>query len=338
MNLDDPLQFTLLNQWQRGFPVCREPFDLLARTLRVGTAEVIGAYTRLRDGGALSRIGGVFGAGAGGASTLAAMAVPAASLDAVAALVSAHPGVNHNYERENLLNLWFVMTGRSKPEVEHGLRDIEEATGLDVVRLPMVQPYGVNLAFDLRSNGAVRGSHAWKDGVAPVESRDVPLAALLEQGVPLVRRPFDLWAMALSRQVDDVMATVLRWLDAGTLSRFGVVVRHHELGYTANAMTVFDVPDDRVDHCGQALAREPGITLAYQRARAPGWPYNLYCMVHGTDAAAVRQVLASAIEGSGLMRRPHEVLFSLRRFKQTGAQRFGLGLTADSYEEAHAAA
>jgi len=338
MNLNDPLQFTLLNQWQRGFPICREPFDILARSLRVGTAEVIGAYSRLRDGGALSRIGGVFGAGAGGASVLAAMAVPAGRLSEVASQVSAHPGVNHNYERENRLNLWFVMTGRSKHEVEHGLCDLEDTIGITILRLPMVQPYGVDLAFDLRGHGAVRGSRAWAADVAPVQARDVPLAALLEQGVPLVRRPFDLWARALSRHADDVIDTVLRWLEAGTLSRFGVVVRHHELGYTANAMTVFDVPDDRVDACGQALAREPGITLAYRRARAHGWPYNLYCMVHGTDQMAVRQVLAEAIDGAGLMRRPHEVLFSLRRFKQTGAQRFSLGLTADSYEEAHAAA
>lgn len=338
MNLDDPLQFTLLNQWQRGFPICREPFDILARSLRVGTAEVIGAYTRLRDGGALSRIGGVFGAGAGGASLLAAMAVPADRLREVAAQVSAHPGVNHNYERENRLNLWFVMTGRSAHEVEYGLCDLENATGLPLLRLPMERPYGVDLAFDLRGHGAVRGSRAWTAGVTPVQPRDVPLAALLEQGVPLVRRPFDLWARALSRQVDDVIDTVLRWLEAGTLSRFGVVVRHHELGYTANAMTVFDVPDDRVDACGHALARESGITLAYRRQRAQGWPYNLYCMVHGTDHTAVRQVLADAIEGAGLARRPHEVLFSVRRFKQTGAQRFSPGLTPDNCEEAHAAA
>jgi DNA-binding Lrp family transcriptional regulator len=89
------------------------------------------------------------------------------------------------------------------------------------------------------------------------------------------------------------------WLHSGALKRFGTIVRHHELGFDANAMTVFDVPDARVDACGEALAAEPGITLSYRRERAPDWPYNLYCMVHGRDREAVRDVLERVIPRCG---------------------------------------
>jgi len=85
---------------------------------------------------------------------------------------------------------------------------------------------------------------------------------------------------------------------------------------------VFDVADAQVDACGEALAREPGVTLAYRRERGAGWPYNLYCMVHGRDRAAVHEVLDRVIARSGLAAYPHAVLFSRRRFKQTGARRF----------------
>ena len=119
-----------------------------------------------------------------------------------------------------------------------------------------------------------------------------------------------------------MQATLQQWLHTGVLSRFGVVVRHHELGFAANAMTVLDVPDDEVDAAGRALAAQPGVTLAYRRARAPGWRYNLYCMVHGAHRQAVEQVVASALERSGLAHQPHAVLFSRRRFKQTGGRRF----------------
>jgi len=85
---------------------------------------------------------------------------------------------------------------------------------------------------------------------------------------------------------------------------------------------VLDVPDDEVDAAGRALAAQPGVTLAYRRARAPGWRYNLYCMVHGAHRQAVEQVVASALERSGLAHQPHAVLFSRRRFKQTGGRRF----------------
>jgi len=99
-------------------------------------------------------------------------------------------------------------------------------------------------------------------------------------------------------------------------------VRHHELGFDANAMTVFNLPDALVDGCGEALARQPGVTLAYRRERAADWPYNLYCMVHGRDREAVRDVLNRVIPHSGLADHPRLVLFSRQRFKQTGARRF----------------
>jgi DNA-binding Lrp family transcriptional regulator len=119
-----------------------------------------------------------------------------------------------------------------------------------------------------------------------------------------------------------VIQTLQRWLDQGTLRRFGVVVRHHELGFDQNAMTVFDVPEAEVDACGAALARQPGVTLCYRRARAEGWPFNLYCMVHGRERDAVRRQIDDAARAAGLQRHVREVLFSGRRFKQQGASYF----------------
>jgi DNA-binding Lrp family transcriptional regulator len=164
-----------------------------------------------------------------------------------------------------------------------------------------------------------------------VDAADRPLAALVETGLPRVGRPYAAWAAALGRSEAEVLATIARWLDRGTLRRFGVVVRHHELGFDRNAMTVFDVPDDEVDALGVALAAQPGVTLCYRRARAEGWPYNLYCMVHGRQRERVAAAIASAARAAGLLHRPHEVLFSLRRFQQRGGSYFRT--TAD--EAAH---
>ncbi len=314
------LKHALLNDWQRAFPLERSPFDVIAGRIGSDAAAVVGTYRMLLAEGALSRIGGVFGIGTGGAAVLAAMAVPPQRLDEVAAVVSAHPGVNHNYEREHRLNLWFVMTGADAAAVESALRGLEAATGLAALRLPMRRAYRIDLAFDL--NGRTAGCAAPGLRTKPPPVDDLALAALVEEGLPLIERPFDAWAAALRRDADDVIATLERWLARGTLRRFGVIVRHHELGFAANAMTVFEVADERVDACGEALAREPGITLAYQRARAPGWPFNLYCMVHGRDRASVQAVLGRSIANAGLNQAPHQVLFSRRRFKQVGARRF----------------
>lgn len=333
-------RLSLLNAWQRGFPLCDEPFAVVGAALDMPSAQVLQAYRQLAQEGALSRIGAVFAPGSGGASVLAAMAVPPDRLEAVAAVVSAHPGVNHNYERENTYNLWFVLTGASEVQVEQAMVELEAATGLSALRLPMLQPYRIDLAFDLTVGadagvvaGQASGAGALPASLAPHGPRaaatavladaDWPLAALAEAGLPLVEQPYAAWAQALGTTAAQVQARLQQWVHTGVLSRFGVVVRHHELGFSANAMTVLDVPDAQVDAAGRALAAQPGVTLAYRRARATGWPYNLYFMVHGAHRQAVEQVLASALERSGLAAVPRAVLFSRRRFKQTGGRRFG---------------
>jgi DNA-binding Lrp family transcriptional regulator len=317
------LRMALLNRWQRGFPLDAQPYATIGAALGVAECEVIDAYGALQREGFVSRIGGVFGAGAGGSAMLCAMAVPAPRLEEVARIVCAHPGVNHNYEREHPHNLWFVITGPDARHLERDLCALEAATGCAALRLRMQRAYVIDLGFDLtRTNfeGPERATTA--PDCEPVPKAERLLAALVEQGLPLQPLPFDAWGARLGWTGERVRATLARWLERGTLRRFGVVVRHHELGIAANAMTVFDVPDAEVDARGAALARCAGVTLAYRRTRALGWPYNLYCMVHGRDRAAVHDLLARAVHGAGLEGVAREVLFSTRRFKQCGARYF----------------
>jgi len=320
--LDDPLDLALLNDWQRGFPLQSEPFAAIGAALGVDAAAVIERYRALQARGALSRIGGAFGAGAGGAALLCALAVPPARLEAVAAIVSAHPGVNHNYEREHERNLWFVITGGDAAAVAEAVDALEAACGLRALRLPMQRAYRIDLGFDLRRALAARGPRV-RPVAAPVLPQDRALAACVEHGLPLVARPFVAWGDDCARSEAEVLATLQRWLAQGTLRRFGAIVRHHESGFAHNAMTVFDVPDAQADACGARLAVQPGVTLAYRRGRDGSWPYNLYCMVHGRDRDAVAAAVDAAVARAGLDGFPRAMLFSRRRFKQCGARYFG---------------
>jgi len=323
----------LLNRWQHGFPLVAQPFVQIAAQSGRSEAEVLAAYRDAQRAGVLSRIGGVWATGAGGAALLCAWAVPPERLADVAAVVDAVPGVNHNYEREHRFNLWFVITGRDAATLHRRLDMLEAGGGLPALRLPMQRVYRIDLGFDLEGAAASTAPAPQAMTVPPVDPADAPLAALVEDGLPLVSQPFGVWAQALGMPQAQVRQTLQRWLDRGTLRRFGVVVRHHELGFDQNAMTVFDVPDGLVDACGAALARQPGVTLCYRRARADGWPYNLYCMVHGRERDAVRQLIGLAAHAAGLQACAREVLFSRRRFKQQGASYFRDG----AREQAHAA-
>ncbi|MFO1220651.1 MAG: Lrp/AsnC family transcriptional regulator [Burkholderiaceae bacterium] len=337
MPLDAARRLALLNDWQHDFPLVRAPFARIAQSAGASEADVIAAYRDAAAAGALSRIGGVFDARAGGAGLLAAMAVPPERLAEVAAIVSAHPGVNHNYEREHAVNLWFVMTGPDAAAVEASIVDIERASGLPVKRLPMTRVFRIDLGFDLHGALGDAGDRPRRARPAPcpVAGADEPLAALAEVGLPLQPLPFDAWALATGHGVPEVLATLQRWLAAGTLRRFGTVVRHHELGFAANAMTVFDVPAEQVEPMALALARDGAPTLIYERARADGWPYNLYCMLHGRDRAVVTDTLAALMQRTGLHAMPHAVLFSRQRFKQRGARRFAAA-AARRPDHAHA--
>jgi DNA-binding Lrp family transcriptional regulator len=156
--------------------------------------------------------------------------------------------------------------------------------------------------------------------VAQYDAQDRNLLAAIQPGLPLVSRPYAEIGKQLGMPEAEVIARIDRLKARGVIKRFGVVVRHHELGYRANAMVVWDVPDEEADYLGHCLGKFEFVTLCYRRARhLPEWRYNLYCMIHGRDRGAVLEQLALLIERCGLQEVRHEVLFSRRRFKQCGA-------------------
>jgi len=254
-----------------------------------------------------------------GASTLAALAAPADRLGEIAGLVSAHAEVNHNYQREHRYNLWFVATAADQALLDRALREIERETGCAVIALPLEQEYHIDLGFDLNS----AHKHPVRLPGPPACVTDAierKLIAALQPGLELVPRPFVRLGERAGMSENEILGRIAGWLDQGLIKRFGVVVRHHELGYRANAMVVFDLADDIVDGIGARLAAEPGVTLCYRRRRSlPDWPYNLYCMVHGRSRAEALPVIDRLAFIAGA---PATTLFSTRRFKQCGARYF----------------
>ena len=143
------LDKSLLDGFQRDFPLCPQPYAEIADRLGVDEADVIAAFARLQDAGLVSRIGAVVRPHRAGWSTLAAIAVPAERLDEVAALVSSYPEVNHNYEREHPVNLWFVVTGPDQDAVARVLDEIARRSGLEVLDLPLEEAFCLDLGFPL---------------------------------------------------------------------------------------------------------------------------------------------------------------------------------------------
>ncbi len=144
------LEKDLLDDFQRDFPLVPRPYRVIAERLGCDEDTVLDLLCRMSEAGVITRIGPVFAPHRAGASTLAAMAVPADRLDEVAALVSAYDEVNHNYEREHRINLWFVVCAPSAQRVADVLHDIAARTGLDVIDLPLEQAFHIDLGFPLQ--------------------------------------------------------------------------------------------------------------------------------------------------------------------------------------------
>jgi DNA-binding Lrp family transcriptional regulator len=150
---------------------------------------------------------------------------------------------------------------------------------------------------------------------------ELRLLAALEDGLPLVPRPYQALGERVGLTEAEVIETLRSLAARGVIRRLGLILRHRELGYRANAMTVWDAPDAQVPEAAAALTRLPFVTLCYRRPRRPPlWPYNLFCMIHGKDRALVEAEVEEATVAAGLSGLPRAVLFSRRCFKQRGAR------------------
>lgn len=313
-------EFLLLNNFQRDFPLLSRPFAAVAARHGRDETTVLQSYRRYRQAGLIGRIGAVFAPGRIGVSTLLALAVPDSRLVAVAAQVSAHRGVNHNYQRDNRYNLWCVVTALDTEQLSSLLAEIERQGACPMLSLPLEEEFHIDLGFDLADGSRPSGPPVGVAGPAILAPVERELVSILQEGLPLISEPYRRIAEHLGLAEAELLEIIGRWLETGIIKRFGLVLRHHELGYTANAMCVWDVPDERVGAFGRQLAEERGVTLCYRRRRVPGaWPYNLYCMIHGKAQDEVRARRNDIAARLGLDAWPHEVLFSGQRFKQQGA-------------------
>ncbi len=142
----------LLNNYQQDFPLSPTPYLDIAEQLGVTEDEVLAAFQVLSEQQMISRIGPVIAPNKVGSSALVAMAVPEVELPRVAEQISRYSEVNHNYERENRFNLWFVLIANDERHLQAVIEDIEQQTGFNAMLLPMLADYYINLGFELNLN------------------------------------------------------------------------------------------------------------------------------------------------------------------------------------------
>ena len=332
----DAVDAALIDEYQSGFPVEPRPFERVAREVSaeagvdVDAGELLDRVRDLRERGVFRRFGAVLNPPVIGSSTLAAVRAPEDRFDEVAEVINGYRQVNHNYRRDHEWNQWFVVTAGSREKRDAILAEIEERTGCEVLNLPMLTDYYIDLEFpvvngdrfareslDHTAVSATRISESARGDLTPLEG-DLLLA--IQDGFPLTATPYADVASEIDAPLDDVLAAVERLLADGCIKRIGCVVNHVVTGFTNNCMVVWDVPDDELDERGEAVGSLPYVTLCYHRPRRPEqeWEYDLFTMIHGREAEAVDAKIDEL--AADHLPFDHERLYSTETLKQTGAR------------------
>jgi len=153
---------------------------------------------------------------------------------------------------------------------------------------------------------------------------DRAIIRLTQAGLPLIGQPYHALARELECTPELVMQRLRDMLQTGVIRRIGAVPNHYRLGYRANGMTVWDVPDEEIRRCGEMIGRLDFVSHCYRRPRhLPDWPYNLFAMVHGRTHEETGEHVQSIARLLGPCNRGHEVLYSTRILKKTGARLTG---------------
>jgi len=344
----------LLDRLQTDFPLVERPYAELGRALGISEEACYARALKLRAGGLIRRIGASFvPQRLGYLSTLVSAKVAEDRLASVASAVNAYDQVTHNYARDGAFNLWFTVIAASQDEMSRILGEIGALPGVEkLLALPSEKTYKLRAVF-ASSHGDVGAS---KSSVGEAKSRvevegradqfhsststlnlDSSLRAL--QGDILDRglTPFSsdegghagrvtLPGAACGGHAGRVTLPELRaLLSDGTIRRFGAFANHRKAGFAANALVVWQVPSDRLDAAGAALAASSSVSHSYARTPQADWPYNLYAMVHARTAdelSATCEDLSQAVEKAACSPVPRQVLKTVREFKKSSMRYF----------------
>lgn len=328
---------------QRGIPLVERPFEELGKGCGMAEADVLALVRRLFVGGDARRFGAVFDARRlGYRSALCAVKLPREALAAVAGKVAALRGVTHAYERgwpselppdlpggpsgRSWPNLWFTLAAPSEGFAQTLAALRAECLPHEIHELPATRRFKIDVVFDVRTRDRDERVEPRSPILGDASSVYVPdeaekaLVRRLEGDLPVCGRFFAPLAEEAGLTEAALLERLRAWQSLGVLRRVGLLLRHRELGFKANGMCCWDVPDASLVETGRRVAAFPEVTHCYERPKMALFPFRLYAMIHtptweGTQALFARISREAGLEGG-------QLLLSLTEFKKTSMQFF----------------
>jgi siroheme decarboxylase len=333
----------LMNLLQSSFPLDPEPFarlaaeakmeldDVLARTRRLLAVRIIREITPIFDTRAL-----------GYDSMLVAAKVDAENPQRPAAVVSAHPGVSHNYLRTHDFNLWFTIAvpPDSKLGLDGTLDALMRETGAESIRqLPTLTLFKINMNLEMEKGTAalaapVEAAPPLDPEPQPYDERDVAVIRAAQGPMEAIERPYDAAAAELGIGVEELLEHLRGMVDRKLLRRVAALLHHRRAGFSANGMGVWKVPDSEILETGRRMASFRGVSHCYQRPTYDDWPYSIFTMAHGRSKQECDAILDSIAAECGIGPDDRGTLYSSTEYKKIRLRYFTPEYAA--WEAAHA--
>ena len=317
----------LLNEIQWTFPLVTRPFDAIAKKFDTTPEIIKEKLNNLKEIGVLRQLSAIFDTRKlGYTSSLVAMEIEHDKLEYVASQINRHPGVSHNYERDHQFNLWFTLAVPPGADLNSELEKFNVLKGIKKVRkLPTLQLFKIGVKLDMVDDK--------KHEVAPTEEKkeiknikfeptedDKDFIRELQKDMEIIDEPFVNAANNLGITEDELFSKMKHYESLGVLRRFAAILRHRQVGFTANGMIVWKVPEDRITSVGETLGSFPQVSHCYERPTYDDWPYNVFSMIHcktHDEAYDVAKTIQNQIDVN-----EYKILFSSREFKKTRVEYF----------------
>lgn len=323
----DDIDKELLNEIQWTFPLVTRPFDEIAKKFHVSSDLVKSRLLHLKEIGVLRQLSAIFDTRKlGYTSSLVAMEIDDDKLEFVANQINRHPGVSHNYERDHQFNLWFTLAVPPGSDLKSELDKFNVLQGIKKVRmLPTLQLFKIGVKLDMVDEK--------KHDVAPTEEKkeiknvqftpteeDKNFIRELQKDMEIIDEPFVVCANKLGITEDALFEKMKYYEGIGVMRRFAAILRHRQVGFTANGMIVWKVPNDRILEVGQTLGSFPQVSHCYERPTYNDWPYNVFSMIHCKTQDEAHE-MANSIQKQ-IHVDDFKILFSSREFKKTRVEYF----------------
>ena len=328
----DELDKELLNEIQWTFPLVTRPFDAIANKFSTTPEDVKQRLSRLKQIGVLRQLSAIFDTRRlGYTSSLIAMEIEPNKLEYVASMINKHPGVSHNYERDHKFNLWFTLAVPPGADLKTEVEKFNVLKGIRKVRmLPTLQLFKIGVKLDMvdKKKHKVTPSEDKKRvsdvAFVPTE-KDKNFVRELQKDMDIIDEPFVKSANILGITESQLFDQMRHYESIGVMRRFAAILRHRQVGFTANGMIVWKVLESQISKVGQRLGAFPQVSHCYQRPTYPDWPYNVFSMIHcktHDEAHEMAKTIQKQIQVD-----EYQILFSSREFKKTRVEYF----VEDSY-------